>query len=52
MTQREKLPALIRQNPKAVRFDDACKAPVGWASFTMADKAHIECSNVPANRCN
>ncbi|MDS4060342.1 MAG: type II toxin-antitoxin system HicA family toxin [Candidatus Contendobacter sp.] len=32
MTQRKKLPAMIRQNPKAVRFDDACKV-AGWLGF-------------------
>ena len=32
MTQREKLPTMIRQNPKAVRFDDACKV-AGWLGF-------------------
>jgi hypothetical protein len=32
MTQREKLLNTIRQNPKAVRFDDACKI-AGWLGF-------------------
>ncbi len=32
MTKREKLPAMIRQNPKAVRFDDACKV-ADWLGF-------------------
>lgn len=33
MTRREKLLAAIRANPKAVRFDDACKS-AEWLGFT------------------
>lgn len=33
MTRREKLLVAIRANPKAVRFEDACKA-AEWLGFT------------------
>ncbi len=35
MSQREKLIAAIRNNPKDVRFDDACKM-AEWLGFTRA----------------
>ena len=33
MSQRARLIAKIRNNPKAVRFDDACKVAI-WLGFT------------------
>lgn len=32
MTQRNKLIEIVQQNPKGVRFDDACKT-AGWLGF-------------------
>jgi hypothetical protein len=37
LSQRDKLIAAIRSNPKDVRFDDACKV-AGWLGFTGKGK--------------
>ena len=41
MTSRKKLVAAIRNNPKGVRFVDACKVAEGLVSFAKVERVAI-----------
>jgi hypothetical protein len=49
MSQREKLIASVRENPKDVRFEDACKI-AGWLGFHPGGKSSHYAYSRPGER--
>jgi hypothetical protein len=49
MSQQEKLIASVRENPKDVRFDDACKI-AGWLGFRRGGKGSHRAFSRPGER--